>query len=157
PRLIAFDDSRTLVDRPFSLWERVHGETLGLSDLHGIIRENVWRQVGQQIACLHDRVKSCPAPNGYLDTPGRQLRPDLLLQQFADAGHASSDLLREIERLIADLSPIVSRGGDLSCFVHNDVHEWNIMCTREGRLLALIDWGDAGWGDPALEFAAIPL
>jgi hypothetical protein len=29
PRLIAFDDTRTLVERPFSLWERVHGEALG--------------------------------------------------------------------------------------------------------------------------------
>jgi hypothetical protein len=29
PRLIAFDNSRRLVDRPFSLWERIHGETLG--------------------------------------------------------------------------------------------------------------------------------
>ena len=27
PRLIAFDDTRTLVDVPFSLWERVRGET----------------------------------------------------------------------------------------------------------------------------------
>ena len=25
PRLLAFDDSRTLLDSPFSLWERVHG------------------------------------------------------------------------------------------------------------------------------------
>lgn len=30
------------------------------------------------------------------------------------------------------------------------------MCTSEGKLLALIDWGDAGWGDPTLDFAAIP-
>jgi hypothetical protein len=28
PRLIAFDNSRKLVDRPFSLWERVHGQTV---------------------------------------------------------------------------------------------------------------------------------
>lgn len=31
------------------------------------------------------------------------------------------------------------------------------MCTRNGSLLARIDWGDAGWGDAALEFAQIPL
>jgi aminoglycoside phosphotransferase (APT) family kinase protein len=24
-------------------------------------------------------------------------------------------------------------------------------------LRAIIDWGDAGWGDPALDFAAVPL
>src|SRR5262249_10491530 len=69
PQLIAFDDSRTLVDRPFSLWERVHGETLGLSSLGAGARKDIWREVGQQIARLHDRVNSCPDPNGYLDTP----------------------------------------------------------------------------------------
>jgi aminoglycoside phosphotransferase (APT) family kinase protein len=26
-----------------------------------------------------------------------------------------------------------------------------------GELLAIIDWGDAGWGDPRLDFAAMPL
>ena len=30
------------------------------------------------------------------------------------------------------------------------------MCSADGELLAIIDWGDAGWGDPSLDFAAIP-
>jgi aminoglycoside phosphotransferase (APT) family kinase protein len=42
-------------------------------------------------------------------------------------------------------------------FLHNDVHAMNVMCGRDGILLALIDWGDAGWGDPALELAQVPL
>jgi aminoglycoside phosphotransferase (APT) family kinase protein len=33
----------------------------------------------------------------------------------------------------------------------------NIMCGPDGVLLALLDWGDAGWGDPALDFASVPL
>jgi aminoglycoside phosphotransferase (APT) family kinase protein len=33
----------------------------------------------------------------------------------------------------------------------------NVMCSPAGELLAIIDWGDAGWGDPTLDFAAIPL
>src|SRR5215831_19548662 len=33
PRLIAFDDSGKLVNRPYSIWERVHAETLGLANL----------------------------------------------------------------------------------------------------------------------------
>jgi hypothetical protein len=31
------------------------------------------------------------------------------------------------------------------------------MWTAQGELLAVIDRGDAGWGDPALDFDAIPL
>ena len=30
PEMLAFDDTRELVDRPYSLWERLHLETLGL-------------------------------------------------------------------------------------------------------------------------------
>jgi aminoglycoside phosphotransferase (APT) family kinase protein len=33
----------------------------------------------------------------------------------------------------------------------------NVMCSPAGELMAIIDWGDAGWGDPALDFAGIPL
>src|SRR5262249_23915275 len=49
PRLIAFDDSRTLLDRPFSLWERVHGETLGLLELGPGQLSDCWRQVGREL------------------------------------------------------------------------------------------------------------
>ena len=157
PRLIAFDDSRIIVDRPFSLWERVHGETLGDCDLPQGARQEVWRAVGQQVARLHDEVRSCPDPNGYLEETARELRLDPVLQQFADMGRGNGDLVREFELLIAELTPFVSRQGGADCFVHNDLHEWNILCGREGSLLAVIDWGDAGWGDPALDFAAVPL
>jgi len=156
PRLIAFDNSRKLVDRPFSMWERVRGETLGLLNLSTEMHEQIWREVGQQIARLHDRVNSCSDPNGYLDRPEREMRLDLLLRRFADSGHGKGDFLREIERLILDLSPFVSSRGGSDCFLHNDLHESNIMCSSQGKLLAVIDWGDAGWGDPTLDFAAIP-
>lgn len=158
PRLVAFDDSRTIVDRPFSLWERVHGQPLGRTDLRGATRAGAWREVGRQIAHLHSHVTSCPDPDGYLDTPQRELSLDPVLQRFAVCGHAPGTVVREIERLLSDLRPFVWRGGRGSaCFLHNDLHEWNIMCSPQGALLAVIDWGDAGWGDPALDFAAIPL
>jgi aminoglycoside phosphotransferase (APT) family kinase protein len=156
PRLIAFDNSRKLVDRPFSLWERVHGQTLGLLSVPSKIREHIWREVGQQIARLHDQVKSCPDPNGYLDKPQREMTLGLLLGRFAASGHAGADLVREIEQLMLDLTPFVSPDSGSSRFLHNDLHESNIMCSSQGELLALIDRGDAGWGDPTLDFAAIP-
>ena len=30
PRLLVFDESKELLDRPYSIWERVKGQTLGL-------------------------------------------------------------------------------------------------------------------------------
>jgi hypothetical protein len=43
PRLIAFDNSRNIADRPFSLWERVHGETLGRFRCSPKMCEHTWR------------------------------------------------------------------------------------------------------------------
>lgn len=42
-------------------------------------------------------------------------------------------------------------------FLHNAIHAMNVMCARDGTLLALFDWGDSGWDDPALELAQVPL
>lgn len=156
PRLIAFDDSRTLVDRPFSLWERVHGEALGLLELGRDQLTGAWRQVGRQLARLHDRVRACADPNGYLDTPGRETDLHPLLNRLADAGHLDAATAEEVARLIREIAPHVAAGVDVR-FVHNDVHDMNVLCSSAGELLAIIDWGDAGWGDPTLDFAMIPL
>lgn len=156
PRLIAFDDSRTLIDRPFSLWERVHGETLGLLELDRSRSAGVWRQVGRELARLHHRVTVCPDPHGYLDTPGRPSELEPRLRELVRTGRVDGAVAKEIERLIADLAVHVGAAGHVR-FVHDDIHAMNVMCSRDGVLLALIDWGDAGWGDPTLDFAAIPL
>src|SRR5215469_12721204 len=106
PRLIAFDDSGKLVNRPYSIWERVHAETLGLANLTPSQRGDLWQQVGTQISHLHSKVVSCPNPNGYLDTPVRELSLDSGLQQLVESGHADDGTVREIGLLTRDLSPI---------------------------------------------------
>jgi aminoglycoside phosphotransferase (APT) family kinase protein len=40
------------------------------------------------------------------------------------------------------------------CWFHGDLHEGNLL-VRDGRLVAVIDWGAAGRGDPAIELNAL--
>jgi aminoglycoside phosphotransferase (APT) family kinase protein len=40
------------------------------------------------------------------------------------------------------------------CWFHGDLHDGNIL-VRDGRLVAVIDWGAAGRGDPAIELNAM--
>ena len=40
------------------------------------------------------------------------------------------------------------------CWFHGDLHDGNIL-VRDGRLTAVIDWGAAGRGDPAIELNAM--
>ncbi|MCP4602411.1 MAG: aminoglycoside phosphotransferase family protein [Proteobacteria bacterium] len=72
------------------------------------------------------------------------------------ADHFPKNLTKEISTLIAELRPAVLKESKI-CFLHSDVKDMNIMCTRDDELLALIDWGDAGWGDPTFDFRQIPL
>lgn len=156
PQMLAFDDSHTMIDRPFSLWERIHGETLGLIAPKTSSMPNTWYGVGQQLAVLHSQVTTCPDPNGYLDQPIRETNYKVLLKQLVDTNCIMPTLAKEIGRLIETIRPEVEQP-TATCFLHNDLYDMNIMCTQDDALLALIDWGDAGWGDPALDFVTIPL
>ena len=155
PRLIAFDDTRTLAERPFSLWERVHGETLGLTSLPPGQIADVWRGVGRELARLHLQVRECADPEGYLDEPGRDQDVDAVVKRLVDAKTLDIEAAGRIECLAQELRPYIAAGIETR-FIHGDIHPMNIMCSADGELLAIIDWGDAGWGDPTLDFAAIP-
>ena len=157
PLLIVFDDSRALVDRPLSIWERVHGATLGLAGLDAGRTRSVWREVGQELARLHQRVRACPDPRGYLDPSGYELNLHDRLRRLVDARLTDDRSARAIERLIDELAPIVGAARCQPRFLHQDLHAMNVMCTSTGSFLAILDWGDAGWGDPTLDFASIPL
>jgi aminoglycoside phosphotransferase (APT) family kinase protein len=156
PRLLAFDDSRTLVDRPYSIWERVHGETLGLLGPARRLMPETWSAVGRQLAMLHTRVHECTDPLGWLDHPDRELNLAERFDELASGAPIDRSIARDIARWIEGLKPAVA-AATAPCFLHNDIHDMNLMSARDGSLLALIDWGDAGWGDPILEFAQVPL
>lgn len=156
PRLLAFDDSRTLVDRPYSLWERVHGGTLGVYAPRPQSVPDTWRAVGQQLAELHSRVEACPDPHGWLDRPARMMDVDVALADAAAHSLIPSRDAIEIEGWIDALRPLLELATPQR-FLHNDVHPMNLMCASDGSLLAIIDWGDAGWGDPVLELAQVPI
>ena len=75
---------------------------------------------------------------------------------LVDVGRLDRALARRLEAWLAQVEPALARE-PTPRFVHDDLHEKNLMATPGGALLALIDWGDAGWGDPALDFASMPL
>ncbi|NJL66900.1 MAG: aminoglycoside phosphotransferase family protein [Leptolyngbyaceae cyanobacterium CSU_1_3] len=156
PRLIAFDDSRNLIDRPFSLWERVHGETLGALETDPLKMPNTWIDLGKQLGLLHTRIKSCPDPKGYLDKPARETRHEELLQQLRENQQIEYEDSIRVYEIIEELKPPIDVETNC-CFLHGDLHDKNILCSPKDHLLAIIDWGDAGWGDPVLDFASIPL
>jgi aminoglycoside phosphotransferase (APT) family kinase protein len=155
PRLLAFDDTLTIVDRPFSLWERIQGVTLGVALLADEARFAVWRSVGRELARLHRSVTACADPQGYLETPGDQSDTDRLLATLVDSRRLGVEAALDIADACRELQD--ASGPTQTAFTHGDVHRLNVMCDPSGRLLALIDWVDAGWSDPMLDFSSMPL
>lgn len=156
PRLIAFDDARRILDRPYSVWERVHGATLGRLPAKQRTNATTWRAVGRQLAVLHVGVERCDDPHGYLDEPARALDLRDRLAQLESIGHVGGPLADALGDLIDRLRPALDPTG-APRFLHNDVHAMNVMCAEDGTLSALLDWGDAGWGDPSVELAQVQL
>ena len=138
-----------------SIWERIHGETLGLYRPDPDAAQDTWRAVGRQLARLHTTVTACADPNGWLD---RTAHPDyeqlraLAVASAPRLGADGAEIVEWVETIEAALSAKAAR-----CFLHYDVHDMNLMCGRDGSLMAIIDWGDAGWGDPALELSEVPV
>jgi Ser/Thr protein kinase RdoA (MazF antagonist) len=117
---------------------------------------DTWREVGRELARLHHRVRSCPDPKGWLDRPLRRFDLAERVEAQAAAGRLDHLVATRLHREIERLQPVLDEPPPV-CFCHWDVHAMNVMCARSGSLVALIDWGDAGWADPALDLATVPV
>ncbi|MBC2933677.1 aminoglycoside phosphotransferase family protein [Nocardioides sp. zg-1228] len=68
----------------------------------------------------------------------------------ADAGAVSRDAVLAVWE---DALAAPAHDGE-PCWFHADLHDGNLL-VRDGRLVAVIDWGAAGRGDPAIELNAM--
>ena len=156
PKLVIWDESYELLDVPYTIYERVHAETLGVVEPDLRMIPQVYSALGHDLALLHSQVASCPDPLGRLDTPGHE-QTDRELEQCIKAGLLVPIHARWLTGVIERLQPALARAIPAR-FVHNDLHSMNIMVGGTPlAYTAIIDWGDAGWGDPAIEFIALPL
>ena len=149
PALLAFDDSREIVDVPFGAYEWVHAPHGWPGTAAG------WRELGRQLAALHEGVTECADPFGRLDDPGRWTSADQMMEGLAGLGDA--DLRQGLHTAFRQLEPAVrdfAEHGTLR-FLHDDIKDSNLL-RADGDVVHLIDWGDAGWGDAAIDFRNLP-
>ncbi len=158
PRLLAFDDSARLLPGPYALFERISGLPLSSAGLAAGAAANARRELGRDLAVVHEHVAQHPALDGlrsFDQSPDVDPRP--WLDDLIHTGClpvAQSDHLKTIlDRLApAALAPVRKR------LCHGDVNAVNVLVASDtGRFLAVIDWAGAGWLDPAWDLASIPL
>lgn len=125
-------------DEPHTMWERIDGAPLAEREAAA-----AWREIGRQLAILHVRARC--EPSGVLfSRDKRDARPHL----HALAPERAAFFARWLDRL--ERVPAAP-----ARLLHNDIQALNVLCAPAGA--TLIDWGDAGWGDPASELGSIPM
>ncbi len=159
PAIVAYDESLDLLPVPYAIYERVRGvpleSALEAGRLDPDATPGVWRAVGRDLALLHTRTAH-EHPLALLrhDAP-EDIRP-LAEARASEGYYGAADarwLIAWLDRLApAALAPIPLR------FCHADLQAANVLVAPDTHdYLALIDWGDAQWRDPAWDCAGIPL
>jgi aminoglycoside phosphotransferase (APT) family kinase protein len=155
PAMVAFDDTGDLLPVPYSIFDRVRGETLGLLDLGPADVPETWKELGRDLARLHAGVpEDGPAAGLELEAvPDPRLWPDALAAEGYFSNAEARWLSAWLECLApAALAPVSGR------FLHGDSQATNVMVQRRTlEYEAVLDWGGSGWGDPAWDFAGVPL
>jgi aminoglycoside phosphotransferase (APT) family kinase protein len=155
PALVAFDDSLDLLPVPYAIYERVHGEALGLLDLGPADTPRVWQDVGHDLAILHEGVGEHGPVAGLECEPLPDPRP--MPDELVSAGHFTSEEAHWLSGWLDLLAPLTLAPLPRR-FRHGDLQTTNVMVHPDPpAYLALIDWGACGWGDAAHDFAGIPL
>ncbi|MBF0376258.1 MAG: aminoglycoside phosphotransferase family protein [Desulfamplus sp.] len=152
PELILYDNSCNLINKSYSIWERIQGVSLDQID-DKLSLENVWIELGIELGKLHISVEETYDPNEWLDSPDREYSKEQMIEMTKKNYYEKSDGIIKIINLLFNSGVFDYKRR----FVHGDTHDGNIMCSGSYNYLALIDWGDAGWADPAIDFYMIPV
>lgn len=156
PELLFFDDDRDAIDSVVTVYQRAEGVPLGSLRVDQTELPSLYREFGREIGRLHSRGKEVEDPNGWLDEQyDYDLREEL---EKAFAANKLETVSYDWLCKWADrLQPAIDSTYDTK-FIHNDMHAANTMVLCDPlRLSAIIDWGDACWGDPAQDIVKTPV
>ena len=152
PRLVAHGEADDLLPLPYTLYERVHGRTLGLLDWEPTTLAPLWRDLGRDLALLH-----AAPPVAGLRAGGPGDDPRALAEARAADGWITALEVRWLTAWLDRLAPALA-APIAPVAVHADVQATNIMVAAETlEYRALLDWGCAGLGDPAWDCFGLPL
>lgn len=154
PRLVAFDESLDLLPVPCALYERSPGRNAGSAHAEPEAAREMYRELGRDLAKLHAGAVRSEALSGLALEPMDPAH--VHLEALVTGGYLTPLESRWFARWLGELER-GSESGFEPVLLHGDVQVSNLMVDDDGGYLALLDWGGAGWGDPAYDFAGVPL
>lgn len=119
--------------------------------LRGAARERFAAELGTFLGALHAvplaAVRATGAPSG---DPWRRVYVPLIEACRPHLGARATEMLDEVAEAFA---PMVARAP--RTLVHGDISGWHTLVGEGGLLAGVIDFGEAGVGDPALDLAGV--
>jgi Ser/Thr protein kinase RdoA (MazF antagonist) len=160
--ILAYDDSRVLVDRDYLLMTRLPGGPLTEAALTKAQVDGVLEQVGAYLAQMHALVAD---RYGYLGNH-RPMQPQTtwseafvvmwgkLLEDVVACGGYTPEEADAMRRLLDVYRPHFEHDPPAS-LLHMDVWSQNILVDTAGRVTGLVDLDRALWGDTEIEYAVL--
>jgi aminoglycoside phosphotransferase (APT) family kinase protein len=159
-QILAFDDSRQLIDRDYILMERLPGRAW--TEAGAVSEARVLAQTGEYLAQVHHlrtgqygylgaHRPMAPA-NSWTDafvTMWHQLIADIELTGVYDS--EEGNWFRKL--LDGHLGNFEHDVG--SSLLHMDIWHQNLLVDSNGNVTGVVDWDRALWGDPEIEFAVL--
>jgi aminoglycoside phosphotransferase (APT) family kinase protein len=160
--IVAYDDSRTLIDRDYLLMERLSGQPLTDARLTDEQLEKVFEQVGIYLNQMHaltaDRYGYLGAHHPMLPQPtwveAFSVMWNKLLDDIVACGGYTAEEATAFRRLLDVYRPHFDRPVPAS-LLHMDIWSQNILVDEAGCVTGLVDLDRALWGDPEIEFAVL--
>ena len=158
--IVAFDDSRDLLDRDFLLMEYLPGTPLSSS--FGVDEDSCLFQVGQSLAQVHRLTaeqygylgEHHPMPPQSTWNEAFQVMWRKLIEDVVTVGYYTQEEANWLLSLLEKYLPLFDRESP-SSLLHMDIWRQNILVDTEGNLSGIVDWDRALWGDPEIEFAVL--
>jgi Phosphotransferase enzyme family len=149
PEMMVFDPDEDIFPGPATIYERAPGTPLGSID-RPMDLGSIYRDLGKEVGTWHRGVRFLHDPNERLDIPVLDNAAEALA---ANADRMSAEEVNWTEKMLKRLQD--ARPPRDPGFVHWDLQANNLMIYQD-RLDMVLDWGDAGWGDPAINFRSFP-
>jgi hygromycin-B 7''-O-kinase len=157
PEVVAFDDTCSVVDVPYMVLTRTQGVDLAGLELPTAATERLFRQVGRELGKLHrlspsaaPALAAVPVDNGTAD-------PWALTNRLLKEGWIDAETARWLTSWFDRLSTHLPANPP-TVLIHGDIAPQNLLVSpMTAQLNGIVDWGDAEWADPAVDFAKMPL
>jgi hygromycin-B 7''-O-kinase len=163
PAIVTYDDSCSVVSVPYLVLERAPGRDLAALGIPPAAAADAYDELGRSLARLHRLTRGSVGRLAGLGVDERS-DPRPAVDALATAGHVDGDAARWLLDWFDRLERWQPADVELAV-VHGDASPTNLVvdATMSGvhgsalQSATLVDWGDAAWADPAVDFAKIPL